>query len=62
VTPPKYPLTEAETSKKINVSPKKPSMWKKSRANKPQLQTILTVDDIDVIIAVVLDTSEDILQ
>jgi hypothetical protein len=38
VTPPKDPLTEAETSKKRKVSPKKPSARKKSRANKPQLQ------------------------
>jgi hypothetical protein len=62
VTPPKDPLTEAETSKKRKVSPKKPSARKKSRANKPQLQTVLTVDDIDLIIAAVSDTSEDILQ
>jgi hypothetical protein len=37
VTLPKDPLTEAETSKKIKVSPKKPLARKKSRANKPQL-------------------------
>jgi hypothetical protein len=36
VTLPKDPLTEAETSKKRKVSPKKPSARKKSRANKPQ--------------------------
>jgi hypothetical protein len=35
VTPCKDPLTEAETSNKIKVSLKKPSVWKKSRANKP---------------------------
>jgi hypothetical protein len=35
VTPPKDPLIEAETSKKRKVSLKKPSSWKKSRANKP---------------------------
>jgi hypothetical protein len=62
VTPPKDPITEAETSKKRKVSLKKPSAWKKSRENKPQLQTVLTVDDIDLIIVVVSDTSEDILQ
>jgi hypothetical protein len=62
VTPPKDPITEAETSKKRKVSPKKPSAQKKSRENKPQLQTVLTVDDIDLIIAAVSDTSEDILQ
>jgi hypothetical protein len=30
VTPPKDPITEAETSKKRKVSPKKPSAWNKS--------------------------------
>jgi hypothetical protein len=35
VTPPKDPLMDTETSKKRKVSPKKPSTWKKSRANKP---------------------------
>jgi hypothetical protein len=40
----------------------KPTLWKKSKASKPQMQTILTMDDIDFIIIVVLDTSEDILQ
>jgi hypothetical protein len=62
VTPPKYPLIEAETSKKRKVSPKKPSMRKKSRDNKPQLQTVITVDNIDLIIADISYTSEDILQ
>jgi hypothetical protein len=62
VTPPKDPLTEVETSNKIKVSPKKPSVRKKSRANKPHLQIVLMVDDIDLIIAVVSDTSEEILQ
>jgi hypothetical protein len=61
VTPPKYPLTETEKSKKRKVSPKNPSAWKKSSANKPHLQTILMVDDIGLIITVVSDTSEDIL-
>lgn len=59
---PKDTLTEIETSKKRKVSPKKPSTQKMSCANKPHLQTILTVDDIDLIISVVSDTSEDILQ
>jgi hypothetical protein len=62
VTPPKDPITEAKTSKKIKVSPKKPSARKKSRANKPHSQNVLIVDDIDLIIAAVADTSEDILQ
>jgi hypothetical protein len=61
VTSPKDPLTEVDTSKKIKVSRKKPSSRKNSRANKPQLQTVLMVDDIDLIIVVVSNTSEDIL-
>jgi hypothetical protein len=62
VTLPKDPITKAKTSKKRKVSPQKPSARKKSRANKPQSQNMLTVDDIDFIVAVVSDTSEDILQ
>jgi hypothetical protein len=62
VTPPKDPLTEIKTSKKRNVSPNKPSSWKKSCANKPHLQTILTVDDIDLIITVLSNNCEEILQ
>jgi hypothetical protein len=62
VTPPKDPLTKTESSKKINFSPKKPSARNKFHTNKPHLQTILSLDDIDLIISVVLDTSEDILQ
>jgi hypothetical protein len=62
VTPPKDPLAEAETLKKRKVSPNKPSAQKKSHVDKPQLQTILTVDDIYLIIVIVSDTSEDILQ
>jgi hypothetical protein len=60
--PPKDPLTEIETSKKRKGSLKKPSSWKKSKANKPPFHTLLMVDDIDLIIVVVSDTSEDILQ
>jgi hypothetical protein len=37
VTPPKDPLIEVKTSKKRKVSLKKPSAWKKSQDNKPQL-------------------------
>jgi hypothetical protein len=62
VTPPKDPPTEAKTSKKRKVSPQKPSARKKTRANKPQSKNVLTVDDVDLIIAVVEDASEDILQ
>jgi hypothetical protein len=58
VTPPRDPLDEAETSKKRKVSPMKPTSRKKSKANKPPFQTVLMVDDIDLIIVVVSDTSE----
>jgi hypothetical protein len=37
-------------------------MLKKSRANKPQSWNVLTMDDIQLIITVVEDASEDILQ
>jgi hypothetical protein len=62
VTPPRDPIDEVETSKKRKVSPKKPTSRKKSKANKPSFQTVLTMDGIDLIIVVVSDTSEDILQ
>jgi hypothetical protein len=62
VTPPRDPLYEADTSKKRKVSPKKPTSWKNSKASKPQLHIVLTMDDIDLIIVVVSDTSKYILQ
>jgi hypothetical protein len=62
VTPLKYPLTEVETSNKRNFSPNKPSARKKSHTDEPQLHIVLMVDDIDLIITVVSNTSEDILQ
>jgi hypothetical protein len=40
----------------------KPKSHKKSTANKLPFHTMLMVDDIDLIIAVVSETSEDILQ
>jgi hypothetical protein len=57
VTPPRDPLDEAETSKKRKVYPTKPTLWKKSKASKPQMQTVLMMGDIDFIIVVVSDTS-----
>jgi hypothetical protein len=62
VTPPRDPIDEVETSKKRKVSPKKPSSQKKSKSSKPKLQTVFMVDDIDLIIVVVSDISENILQ
>jgi hypothetical protein len=62
VTPPKDPIMEAETSKKRKGSSQKPSSRKKSKANKPPFQTVLTIDDIDLIIIIVSYTLEDIFQ
>jgi hypothetical protein len=62
VTPPKDPLTEAETSKKRKVSLQKPSARKKTCASKPKMKAMLTEDDVDLIIAAMEDASEDILQ
>ena len=61
VIPPKDSLTETETSKKRKGSRMKPSSWKKSKSNKPPFHTVLTVDDINLIIYDVSHTSEDIL-
>jgi hypothetical protein len=62
VTPPRDPIDEAETSKKRKVSPMKPTSWNKSKATKPQMKTMITMDGIDFIIVAISDTSEDILQ
>jgi hypothetical protein len=51
-----------DMSKKRKVSPKKPSVQKKSRANKPQSHNVLTMDDIELIIKTIEDSLEDILQ
>jgi hypothetical protein len=40
----------------------KPSSWKKSKANKPKMQSVLMVDDFDFIILAVGDALEEILQ
>jgi hypothetical protein len=49
-------------SKKRKVSPQKPSTQKKTRANKPQSENVLIVDDVDLIIPTVEEALEDILQ
>jgi phosphoribosylanthranilate isomerase len=48
--------------KKRKVSPMKPTSWKKSRATMTKMQTVLTIDDFDFIIAAVNDASQEILQ
>jgi hypothetical protein len=62
VTPPSNPLEEAETSKKRKVSPMKPTSQKNSKESKPKLQTVLTVDEFNFIIATILYASKDNLQ
>jgi hypothetical protein len=57
VTPPWNPLDDAEPSKKRKSSPMKPTSRKKYKANKPKIQTVLTIDDFDFIIVPISDTS-----
>ena len=53
---------EVDPLKKRNVSPLKPSSWKKSRAIVTKMKIVLTFDDFDFIIKVVNDASQEILQ
>jgi hypothetical protein len=62
VTPPWNPLDDTDPSKKRKVSPMKPTSWKKSKARKPKIQTVLTIDDFNFIIIAVSEASQDILQ
>jgi hypothetical protein len=57
VTLHREPIDDSKTSKKRKVSPTKTSSWKNSKASKPKLQTALTIDDIDLIIVTISDTS-----
>jgi hypothetical protein len=57
VTPLQKPLDEAYPSKKRNVSPTKPTSRKKAKERKPNLQTILMINNFDFIIAVISDAS-----
>jgi hypothetical protein len=50
-------VDEADPSKKRKVSPMKPTSRKKSKATKTKLHTMLTLDDLDFIIAAVSDAS-----
>jgi hypothetical protein len=61
VTPPQNPPDDIEPSKKRKVLPTKPTLRKKSKASKPKLQTVFTVNDFYFIIVAILDASEDIL-
>jgi hypothetical protein len=61
-TSPRDPADEVDPLKKRTVSPTKPTSRKKSRATMTKMQTILTIDDFDFIIAVVNDASQEILQ
>jgi hypothetical protein len=59
VTPPR---DEEDPSKKRKVSPPKPSSQKKSKATMTKLQTILTPDDFDFIVAALNDASLEIAE
>jgi hypothetical protein len=55
-------MTQSHLTKERFLPPMKPTSRKKSKASKTKLQTVLTLDDFDFIIAAVSDASEDILQ
>jgi hypothetical protein len=57
VTLPRDLVDDTNPSNKRKVSPMKPTSWKNSKATKTKLQTVLTLDDFDFIIAVVSDAS-----
>jgi hypothetical protein len=59
VTPPR---DEVEPLKKRKVSPPKPSSWKKSRATVTKMQTTLTPNDFEFIIAALNDASLEIVE
>jgi hypothetical protein len=59
VTPPR---DETVPLKKRKVSPPKPSSRKKSRATVTKMQTLLTTDDFDFIIAALNDASQEIAE
>jgi hypothetical protein len=62
VTPPQNPPEDAEPSHKRKFSPTKPTSRKKSKGSKTKLQTMLTLDDFNFIIAAISDTSKYLLQ
>jgi hypothetical protein len=57
VTPPRNIPDDTNLSNKRKVSATKPSLWKKSKSNKPKMQNALTVDDFDFIISAIGDAS-----
>jgi hypothetical protein len=56
------PRDEADPLKRRKVSSLKPSSWKKSRATVTKMQTTLTPDDFDFIIAALNDASLEIVE
>jgi hypothetical protein len=58
----KYPPTEKVTLRKRKVSLQKPSTRKKTRVSKPQLEAMLTEDDISLVHEFMEDASKEILQ
>jgi hypothetical protein len=59
VTPPR---DETDPMNKRKVSPMKPSSWKKSRAIVTKMQTVLTTNDFDFIIAALNNALQEILE
>jgi hypothetical protein len=59
VTPPR---DEEDPSKKSKVSPLNPSSRKKSKASMTKMQTILTSDDFDFIVAALKDALLEIIE
>jgi hypothetical protein len=54
------PREEEDPSKKMKVTPPKPSSGKKAKETRTKFETILTPDDFDFIIAALNDTSLEI--
>jgi hypothetical protein len=53
---------EVDPLKKRKGSPLKPSSWKKSKATMTKMQTVLTSDDFDFLIASLQDASLEIAE
>jgi hypothetical protein len=56
------PRDETDPLKKRKVSPLKPASWKKSRATLTNMNTLITTDDFDFIIAALNDASLEIVE
>jgi hypothetical protein len=59
VTPPRE---EEDPSKKMKVTPPKPSSWKKSKATKTTFKTTLTPEDFEFLVTMLNDSSLEIAE